>query len=148
MRLETGMGVGGMSVSRPVRKNVMLDSALIEAVNGIVKSKGGRNKGYSFSGELTAALKEYVQRHTAQKEEAVSAPVWERLLNEKFDQQEQWLRPGAWGAATYSATSALLLLELMCGKTLDPKDAKEHFELIRGRAWKIVRRGLGEGESG
>lgn len=49
------------------------------------------------------------------------------------------MRPGVWGAATYSATAALLLLELMCGKTLDPKEARDHFELIRGCAWKLVR---------
>jgi hypothetical protein len=85
-------------------------------------------------------LKEYVRRHTVQHEEAVSTPVWERLLHEQRDQQDAWLRPGVWGAATCSATCALLLLELMCGKTLDPQDAKDHFELIRGRAWKLVRR--------
>jgi hypothetical protein len=129
-----------MSVSTLVRKNVVLDAALVEEVDRIVKSKGGRNKGYSFSGELTAALKEYVRRHTTQKEEAVSAPVWARLLQERAEQQDAWLRPGVWGAATYSATTALLLLELMCGKTLDPEDARDHFELIRGRAWKLVRR--------
>jgi hypothetical protein len=26
----------------------------------------------------------------------------------------------------------------MCGKKLEAKDVREHFELIRGRAWKIV----------
>jgi hypothetical protein len=67
-------------------------------------------------------------------------PVWQRLLDEKFEHLETWLRPGVWGGATYSTTAALLLLEVMCGKTLDPRDAKTHFELIRGRAWKIVRR--------
>lgn len=127
-------------MSRLVRKNVVLDASLIEEVNRMVKAKGGRNKGYSFSGELTIALKEHVRRYHTQNEEAVSAPVWERLLDETYGRQETWLRPGVWAAATYSATCALLLLELMCGKTLDPKDAKDHFELIRGRAWKLVRR--------
>lgn len=123
-----------------VRKNVCLDSDLIEQVERIAKAKGGARMGASFSAELTIALKEYVQRRTMQQEEVVLAPVLERLFNEKFAQLEQWLRPGTWGGATYSATSALLLLELMCGKTLEPSQAKEHFELIRGRAWKIVRR--------
>lgn len=126
-------------MSALVRKNVCLDSALIDQVERIAKAKGGRRRGYSFSGELTEALKQHVRRYNAQQEEAVSTPVWEGLLKEKFGQQEEWLRPGVWGAATYSTTAALLLLELMCGKTLEPSQAKDHFELIRGRAWKIVR---------
>jgi hypothetical protein len=137
---ETQAGVGGMSVSMVVRKNVCLDSSLIEEMNRIVKAKGGRGKGYSFSSELTTALKEYVQRQAAQKEEVASTPLWQKLLDEKFAQLETWLRPGVWGGATYSTAGALLLLEVMCGKKLDPKEAKDHFDLIRGRAWKVVRR--------
>jgi hypothetical protein len=129
-----------MSVGMLVRKNVCLDSGLIEQVNAIAKAKGGARMGASFSAEVTIALKEYVQRRTMKQEEITLAPVLERLFDEKFSQLEQWLRPGTWGGATYSATSALLLLELMCGKKLDPSQAKEHFDLIRGRAWKIVRR--------
>jgi hypothetical protein len=123
-----------------VRKNVCLDSELIEQVNQIVKAKGGARMGASFSSELTIALKEHVQRRAMKQEEVTLAPVLERLFEEKFEQLEQWLRPGTWGGATYSATAALLLLEVLCGKQLDPSQAKEHFELIRGRAWKIIRR--------
>lgn len=123
-----------------VRKNVCLDSELIEQVERIAKAKGGARRGASFSGEVTIALKEYVQRTTMKQEEVSLAPVLQQLFDEKFQQLEQWLRPGTWGGAMYSATSALLLLELMCGKQLNPSQAKEHFELIRGRAWKIVRR--------
>ena len=79
------------------------------------------------------------------KEEVITAPIWQRMLDEKFEQMEVWLRPGVWGGATYSTTAALLLLEMMCGKNLDPRQAKDHFGLIRGRAWKIVRREFGPG---
>lgn len=141
IELVSQTAVGGKSVGTLVRKNVCLDSALIEQVNALAKAKGGARMGASFSGELTIALKEYVQRRTMQQEEVTLAPVLERLFNEKFERLEQWLRPGTWSGATYSATAALLLLELLCGQQLDPRHAKEHFELIRGRAWKIVRRG-------
>ncbi|MDF2630433.1 MAG: hypothetical protein K0R39_4264, partial [Symbiobacteriaceae bacterium] len=87
-----------------------------------------------------AAIREYIKRNKALHEEASMTPVWQHLLDEKFAQLEVWLRPGVWGGGTYSATAALLLLELMCGKTLDPAQAKDHFELIRGQAWKILRR--------
>jgi hypothetical protein len=127
-------------VSTPVRKHVRLDSADIQELQRLVNSKGGARKGYTFSGEVTAAIRDYIKRQYAQQEEATMTPVWEQLLNDKFAQMESWLRPGVWGGGTYAATSALLLLELMCGKTLEPAQAKDHFELIRGRAWKLVRR--------
>jgi len=127
-------------VSRLVRVQAHMDSADVEELRRLVKMKGGQRKGYTLSRELNAALREYIKRHKAQQEEATMTPVWEQLIHEKFDQQEAWLRSGVWGGATYSATAALLLLELMCGKTLEPNQAKDHFELIRGRAWKIIRR--------
>lgn len=127
-------------MSRLVRKQFHLDPADVEELERIVKSKGGKRKGYSLSRELNAALRDYIKRHKAVHEEATMTPVWERLINEKFEQQEAWLRPGVWGGGTYSATAALLLLELLCGKSIDPSQAKDHFELIRGRAWKIIRR--------
>ncbi|HWI51283.1 MAG TPA: hypothetical protein VNT01_04000 [Symbiobacteriaceae bacterium] len=127
-------------MSRLVRLQAHLDSADVDELRKLVKTKGGQRKGYTLSRELNAALREYINRHKAQQEEASMTPVWEELLGEKFAQQEAWLRPGVWGGATYSATAALLLLEIMCGKTLDPSQAKDHFELIRGRAWKIIRR--------
>lgn len=113
----------------------------------MIKAKGGHRRGYSFSREVTTALKEYIQRQKAQQEEAIMTPVWQRLLDEKFEQLEAWLRPGVWGGATYSTTASLLLLELMCGKTIDPRQARDHFELIRGRAWKIVRKDHGPSSS-
>jgi hypothetical protein len=129
-----------MTVSRLVRKQFHLDPAVVQELERIVDAKGGQRKGYSLSREVTAALREHIRRQTAQREEATMTPVWQQLLDQKFAELEGWLRPGVWGGGTYSATSALLLLELMCGKTLDPAQAKDHFELIRGRAWKLVRR--------
>lgn len=123
-----------------VRKNVCLDSELIEQVNRIVKANGGARMGASFSSELTIALKKHVQREKMQEEETILAPVLQRLFDEKFAQLEGWLRPGTWGSATYSATSTLLLLELLCGVQVDPNQAKDHLNVIRGRAWKMVRR--------
>lgn len=72
------------------------------------------------------------------------APVIERLLNEKVNQMESWLRSGVWAGATYSATATLLLLEMLCGQKVDPQEAREHLELIRGRAWKMVRKSSDE----
>ena len=127
-------------MSRLVRKQFHLDPAVVRDLEQIVQAKGGQRKGYSLSREVTAALKEHIRRQYAQHEEATMTPIWQRLLDEKFEQLEAWLRPGVWGGGTYSATAALLLLELMCGKTLEPAQAKDHFELIRGRAWKLMRR--------
>lgn len=129
-----------MRVSGLVRKQFHLDPADVQELERIAQSKGGRKRGYSVSREVNAAIREYIQRQKAQQEEASMTPVWQRLLDEKFEQLEAWLRPGVWGGATYSTTASLLLLELMCGKTIDPKQARDHFELIRSRAWKIVRR--------
>jgi len=123
-----------------VRKCVYLDEADVQELKRLAQVKGGRRKGYTLNGEMAGAVREYIKRQKAQQEEATMTPVWEQLLNEKFAQLEAWLRPGVWGGGTYSATAALLLLELMCGKTLDPAQAKDHFELIRGRTWKIIRR--------
>jgi len=137
---QTVVALGGITVSYLTRKQVHLDPAVVEDLERIVRTKGGRRKGYSFSHEVNVALREYVRRCAAEKDEQTLTPVWERLLNEKFGQLEAWLRPGVWGGATYSTTASLMLLELMCGKTIDPKEAKDHFELIRGRAWKMVRK--------
>lgn len=126
-----------------VRKQFHLDPADVQELKRIADAKGGRRRGYTVSREVTTALREYIQRQKAQLEEATMTPVWQRLLEEKFEQLETWLRPGVWGGATYSTTASLLLLELMCGKSIDPKEAREHFELIRGRAWKIVRKEAG-----
>lgn len=123
-----------------IRKCLTLDPADLDDLKEAAKAKGGRRKGHTLSSEVTAAIREYIKRHKAQHEEASMTPVWQQLLDEKFAQLEVWLRPGVWGGGTYSATAALLLLELMCGKTLDPSQAKDHFDLIRGRAWKILRR--------
>jgi hypothetical protein len=130
-----------------VRKCVYLDEADIQELKRLAAAKGGRRQGYTLSRELGEAARAYIKHQMAQHEETVMTPVWQQLLEEKFAQLEAWLRPGVWGGATYSTTAALLLLELMCGKTLDPTKAKDHFELIRGRAWKIIRRDeLGKGE--
>ncbi|HEY3365996.1 MAG TPA: hypothetical protein VGK74_13145 [Symbiobacteriaceae bacterium] len=131
-------------MSRLVRKQFHLDSTDVSELERIVQAKGGRTRGNSLSREVTIALREHIRRQKARQEEAAMTPVWERLLAEKFDNQEAWLRSGVWGGATYSTTAALLLLELLCGKTLDPKEAQQHFELIRGRAWKIVRRDVAD----
>jgi hypothetical protein len=127
-------------VSHLVRKQFHLDPTDVRELEAMVKAKGGRRRGNSLSHEVNMALREHIKRNKAQQEEAVMTPVWQQLLEEKFAQLEAWLRPGVWGGGTYSATAALLLLELLCGKTLDPTQAKDHFELIRGRAWKILRR--------
>lgn len=127
-------------MSEVIRKHVCLDVTDLQELQRLANSKGGRRRGHTLSSELTEAVRDYIKRKKAQHEEATMTPVWEQLLNEKFAQLEAWLRPGVWGGGTYSATAALLLLELMCGKTLDPNQAKDHFELIRGRAWKIIRR--------
>lgn len=74
------------------------------------------------------------------EDDSILAPVISQLIDEKFAQLEAWLRPGVWGGATYSATASLLLLELLCGQTVEPSEAKKHLDLIRGRAWKMVRK--------
>lgn len=132
-------------MSRLVRKQLHQDSADIDAIERLVTAKGGRKKGYSFSREVSAAIRQHIRRELGEREEATMTPIWQRLLDEKFGQMETWLRSGVWAGATYSTTAALLLLEVMCGKKIDPSHAREHFELVRGRAWKIVRRDPGAG---
>jgi hypothetical protein len=73
------------------------------------------------------------------QDDSILAPVISQLLDEKFAQLEVWLRPGVWGGATYSTTAALMLLELLIGVRVEPAEAKNHLDLLRGRAWKMVR---------
>lgn len=119
-----------------IRKHVLIEAGLLAELDRLLTQKPES----SLSSEINSALKEHLRRHKAGQEELLLAPVLERLLNEKMDQMETWLRSGVWAGATYSATATLLLLELLCGQQVDPKDARDHLELIRGRAWKMVRR--------
>lgn len=123
-----------------IRKHVKIDAVLFAELKQMLASRPDSN----LSEEINLALREHVRRSKAQKEELLLAPVIERLLKEKVDQMESWLRSGVWAGATYSATASLLLLELLCGQRVDPREAKEHMELIRGRAWKMVRKGADE----
>lgn len=118
-----------------VRKHVRLEPELAAELAQLLAERPES----SFSNEVNTAIKEHLRRHKAGREDLVLAPILDRLLKEKMDQMEHWLRSGVWAGATYSATATLLLLELLCGQTVDPKDAKNHLELIRGRAWKMVR---------
>lgn len=130
---------------RRVKKHVTLDPQIVADLEEIAAKKGGES---SLSQELNRAGREYVQKVKGQNDDSLLAPVIDRLLTEKFDQLEAWLRSGVWGGATYSATATLLLLEILCGQTVDPVDAKNHLDLIRGRAWKMIRKGPQEAESG
>lgn len=123
-----------------IRKHVMIETGLLSELNRLLATKPDSN----LSGEINIALQEYLQRRKARQEEILLAPVLERLLNEKIDQVETWLRSGVWAGATYSATATLLLLEMLCGQKVEPSEAREHLELIRGRAWKMVRKGTGD----
>lgn len=127
-------------MSAIIRKNVCLPSDQVESLKRLVRAKGGYRKGYTFSSELTTALRQYLQRQAAMEEETEALPLLQRLLDDKFGQLETWLRPGVYGGATYSTTAALILLEMVCGKTVSPEQARDYFELMRGRAWKIVRK--------
>jgi hypothetical protein len=127
-------------VHRRIRKHVMIEAGILAEMKSLLASRPDSN----LSEEINIALREYVRRSKAQQEEILMAPVIERLLNEKVDQMESWLRSGVWAGATYSATATLLLLEMLCGQKVDPKEAREHLELIRGRAWKMVRKGADE----
>jgi hypothetical protein len=123
-----------------IRKHVMIEAGLFEEMKSLLASKPDSN----LSHEINIALREYLRRAKARQEETLLAPVMERLLNEKVDQMESWLRSGVWAGATYSATATLLLLEMLCGQKVDPKEAREHLDLIRGRAWKMVRKSAEE----
>lgn len=118
-----------------IRKHVRIEPALIAELEAILSERPDS----SLSNEVNAAIQEHVRRHKAGREDLVLAPIMDRLMEEKLNQMEGWLRSGVWAGATYSATATLLLLELLCGQTVDPKDARNHLELIRGRAWKMVR---------
>lgn len=127
-------------MTQRVRTHVYLEADDIHQMKRLAVAKGGPRKGYSYSGEVGAAVREYLHRQMVSKEEAVTAPVWQRMLDEKFAQLEAWLRPGVYGGSTYSTTAALILLEMICGKTVSPEQAREYFDLMRGRAWKIIRK--------
>ena len=124
-------------MSGRIRKHLLLEPGVLADLTDLLS----RRRDSNLSNEVNAALKEYLQRQKAGEEALVFAPVLERLLNMKMDQQELWLRSGVWAGATYSATATLLLLELLCGQRVDPQEAKAHLDLIRGRAWKMVRKG-------
>ena len=121
-----------------IRKHVLIEPDVLADLEELLTRKTES----TFSNEVNAAVKEHVKRHKAGQDDSVLAPVLERLLDQKLDQMETWLRSGVWAGATYSATATLLLLELLCGQKVAPEDARAHFELIRGRAWKMVRKTL------
>lgn len=123
-------------MTRRIRKHVLIDPEVVAELDALLN----HNPESSLSNEVNSALKEYLRRRKAGQEDMLVAPVFEQLLKERVDQMESWLRSGVWAGATYSATATLLLLELLCGQTVDPKDARDHLELIRGRAWKMVRK--------
>lgn len=123
-------------MSSRIRKHVLIEPGVLKDLGELLTARPHT----TLSTEVNTALKEYLRRYKAGQEDIILAPAVERLLNEKMDQMETWLRSGVWAGATYSATATLLLLELVCGQTIDPKEAKDHFELIRGRAWKMVRK--------
>jgi hypothetical protein len=123
-------------VTRRIRKHVLIDPELLAELESHLTN----NPESSLSNQVNAALREYLSRRKAGQEDLLLAPVFERLLKERVEQMENWLRSGVWAGATYSATATLLLLEILCGQTVDPKDAREHLNLIRGRAWKMVRK--------
>lgn len=118
-----------------IRKHVRIEPELVAELQSLIE----QNPETSLSNEVNTAVREHLRRHKAGREDLVLAPILDRLLENKLDQMEAWLRSGVWAGATYSATATLLLLELLCGQTVDPKDARNHLELIRGRAWKMVR---------
>jgi hypothetical protein len=123
-------------VTSRIRKHVRIEPEVLAELEVLVAKKTET----SLSNEVNTALKEHIRRHKAGQEDIILAPILDRLLQESVNQTEGWLRPGVWAGATYSATASLLLLELLCGQTVDPSEAKTHLELIRGRAWKMVRR--------
>lgn len=123
-----------------IRKHVMIEAGLLQEMKDLLASKPDSN----LSIEINVAIREHLRRSKARQEEILLSPVIERLLQEKVDQMESWLRSGVWAGATYSATATLLLLELLCGQTVEPAKAREHLELIRGRAWKMVRKSAEE----
>lgn len=127
-----------IQLARLISKHVTLDASVVADMEELVKRKGRES---SLSKELNRAAREHVKRAKSENDDSLLAPVIERLLAEKFDQLEAWLRPGVWGGATYATTAALMLLELLMGQTVEPEKAKDHLELIRGRAWKMVRKG-------
>lgn len=132
--------LGGRRVQSRIRRHVMIEAGLLAEVKQMLAARPDSN----LSEEVNTALREHVRRNKAQQEEILLAPVIERLLKERVDQMESWLRSGVWAGATYSATASLLLLEILCGQKVDPREAKAHLELIRGRAWKMVRKGADE----
>lgn len=126
-----------MRLGYKVKRHVTLDPGVVQDLEEIVQRRGGES---SLSMELNRAAREYVRRQKGQNDDVLLAPVIDRLLTEKFEQLEAWLRSGVWGGATYSATASLLLLELLCGQKVDPTEARAHLDLVRGRAWKMVRK--------
>lgn len=123
-------------LGRRVNKHLYLDQDLLSELEDLVRQHGDT----SLSNEANKALRLYVRQAKGDQDDNIMAPVFQRLLEEKFAQQESWLRPGVWGGATYAATATLALLEILCGVTVTPAEAQAHLELIRGRAWKMVRR--------
>lgn len=118
-----------------VRRHFTFDAALYQDMDELAQRKGS-----SISVQFERAAREHLRRQKAMEDDSILAPVISQLIDEKFAQLDTWLRSGVWGGATYSATATLLLLELLCGQTVEPSEAKKHLDLIRGRAWKMVRK--------
>lgn len=96
--------------------------------------------GGGITHQAATAIREYLARQVATTQESLATPVLDNLLLERLGQVESWLRPMVAAASIHSATAMLLALEALCGTRVDPSRAKETLDLMRGRAYKMIRR--------
>lgn len=148
MRDNTPAGRQASEVSvvpRPVRLTFRLTPENVQGLRALVRRKGGHQAGVTFTGELNRAVAQYLAEDTAGRQITDLAPVLSELLDHKLGHMETWLRPMLASGGIHATTAMLLALELMCGTRIQPDQARELLDLMRGRAYKLFRR-RGDGE--
>lgn len=114
---------------------VYLDPPQVEAL--LTRAKAHSR---SLSAEIVIAVREHLARNAAQVQDAQAAPLLDALLQERLGHLETWLRPMMAATSINAATAMLLALELLCGTRVEAERARETLDVMRGRAYRMLRK--------
>lgn len=124
-----------------IKKCVYLEHGLVAEITRSAAARGGPGAGATFSKELSRLARLGLEMETAQSGAELLAPALRELLESRLATLEAWLRPLVAKSGIYAATTTLLTLELLTGHRVAREEAKPFFELIRGRGYRLFRKG-------
>lgn len=130
-----------MTLSRRGRRiAINLDPQVDLALAELVKRKGGRKGGVTATAEINRAIAEYAARQAVDSPQGIVEEAVDRVIRERLDQVEAWLRPMLANAGINATAALLASVEVICGTRLGKDRVREFVDLLRGRAWQLYRR--------